>query len=330
MFLGAMRLRQLGTTQSIAFVAPPEVYRSIRDLQPWRKELGGVRSPDVVHWLLEQSCKANEHLMSLHIAQGADFCRRTDALWRYEVGLQHLEPHERRNLLNVVLQKEEQTLERLYGPRSAEGFAKSFVTPNTLFSKLGSVIDSLNDKRLAISAASQTIGSSLFCEVGQEQEREVEFEVEQVRELQRPVKLRACEFPGLDPEVRHFVDSGMVRAGSMVRSMFQYLSKLKVVEKYNVSGNTWRLFVSPQFEKTVEMDGSRTERGLTVSKPGSPWGIIPWPMSLILRVLTSSIASRGMDTVVQFLSNSPRRHSRGSRAPNDETKKSTYTENLAS
>jgi hypothetical protein len=79
-----MRLRELGTTQSVAFVAPPEVYRSIQDLVYPEEEETGHRKPlvsaDVVQWLLEQSCKANDQMTSLHVAQGLDFCRRTDAL----------------------------------------------------------------------------------------------------------------------------------------------------------------------------------------------------------------------------------------------------------
>lgn len=79
-----MRLRELGTTQSIAFVAPPEVYRSIQDLVHPSADETLRRKPlvsaDVIHWLLEQSCKANDQMTSLHVAQGLDFCRRTDAL----------------------------------------------------------------------------------------------------------------------------------------------------------------------------------------------------------------------------------------------------------
>lgn len=55
-YSAAMRLRQLGTTQSVVFFAPPEVHQSILDFQmkDTRAELG---SSDVVAWLLDQTCK---------------------------------------------------------------------------------------------------------------------------------------------------------------------------------------------------------------------------------------------------------------------------------
>lgn len=73
-----MRLRQLATTQSVTFYAPPEVYRSILDLRG-KKHGDHVDSSDVLHWLLEQTCRNNEQLQSLFIAQGVDFCRRMSA-----------------------------------------------------------------------------------------------------------------------------------------------------------------------------------------------------------------------------------------------------------
>jgi len=73
-----MRLRQLGTSQSITFFAPPEVHQSILDL---RKKTSGdpINSYDVICWLLEQTCSGIEQLQPLYFSQGADFCRRVQA-----------------------------------------------------------------------------------------------------------------------------------------------------------------------------------------------------------------------------------------------------------
>ena len=70
-----MRLRQLGTTQSVVWFAPPEVHQSILDV---RQKMSGdpITSYDVVHWLLEQTCVQIEQLQPLYISQGNDFCRR--------------------------------------------------------------------------------------------------------------------------------------------------------------------------------------------------------------------------------------------------------------
>lgn len=111
-----MRLRQLGTTQSIVFFAPPEVYQSILDV--FRKICGEVLdssridSSQVVCWLLEQTYRANEHLQNLYLAQGTDFWRRTGAQWKYEKFL--TENRHREAYLEVIQHPERQTLEQLY------------------------------------------------------------------------------------------------------------------------------------------------------------------------------------------------------------------------
>lgn len=70
-----MRLRQLGTTQSVVWFAPPEVHQSILDVRQ-KKSGDSINSYDVVHWLLEQTCVQIEQLQPLYISQGNDFCRR--------------------------------------------------------------------------------------------------------------------------------------------------------------------------------------------------------------------------------------------------------------
>lgn len=49
-----MRLRQLGSMQSIALVMPLEVYQNVLDLRPSEdRTQSQVVSADVVYWLLE-------------------------------------------------------------------------------------------------------------------------------------------------------------------------------------------------------------------------------------------------------------------------------------
>lgn len=74
----AMRLRALATSQSVVFMAPPEVDASLRDICKLPMS-AKVHSGHVLKWALEQSAQASEQLVNLHIAQGTDFCRRIDA-----------------------------------------------------------------------------------------------------------------------------------------------------------------------------------------------------------------------------------------------------------
>jgi hypothetical protein len=76
--IAAIRLRQLGTSQSITFFAPPEVHQSILDLCN-KKSGDSLYSYDVICWLLEQTCSGIKQLQPLYFSQGADFCRRAQA-----------------------------------------------------------------------------------------------------------------------------------------------------------------------------------------------------------------------------------------------------------
>ena len=124
----AMRLRQLGSTQSITFFAPPEVHQSILDFR--NKRHGDLLdSSDVVCWLLEQTCNGNEQLQQLYLVQGAEFCRRTHAAWEYSDFLTDLA--HRTAYLQVLQQPEQQTLEQLYKPKldSKDSITTPFVLP---------------------------------------------------------------------------------------------------------------------------------------------------------------------------------------------------------
>ncbi|EMT62853.1 hypothetical protein FOC4_g10006495 [Fusarium odoratissimum] len=111
----AMRLRQLGSTQSVCFIVPPEVQRNILDLRTGNDQTRSpVTSSDVVYWLLEHSCKANDTMVPLHTSQGFHFCRRTNALWKY---FNHPKgAKDKLQLLDAIQQREDWTLEQLYGP----------------------------------------------------------------------------------------------------------------------------------------------------------------------------------------------------------------------
>jgi len=108
-----MRLRQLATTQSVVFFAPPEVHYSILQLRK-RSSWDNLDSSDVIHWLLEQTCPGIELLQPLYISQGMDFCRRLQAAADNPDCL--ADKIQRKAYLEVLDQQEKQTLEQLYSP----------------------------------------------------------------------------------------------------------------------------------------------------------------------------------------------------------------------
>jgi len=114
-----MRLRRLGTTQSIVFLAPPEVNQSIVDLRQKTspKRIGIPNSFDVVVWLLENSCAGVEQLQPLFTSQGMDFCRRQIAARDNSNAAQDAD--QRASYLKILEQREQYTLEQLYAPKRA-------------------------------------------------------------------------------------------------------------------------------------------------------------------------------------------------------------------
>lgn len=264
-----MRLRQLGSTQSVTFVAPPEVHRSILDLRPSKGKARPdlkhppVTSVDVVRWLLEQSCQANEHMMSLHIAQGFDFCRRTNALWKHSPFLTN--DQDRAKLLDVIRQREEQTLEQLYGPihRSSGSSPRGEQQPLQVdFPSLQTFVTNLQQQKVALVTNGRVAHSTAFEEV--EQEREVEFEVEQVREIQKPVRFTPHVFPGLHPLLKRFVETGILDHNGPFVHAFVYLGKAKIGRKFGVKRTSSSLYVTREFCKTIAQDTSNTGRRIMV------------------------------------------------------------------
>ncbi|KAK7420617.1 hypothetical protein QQZ08_010309 [Neonectria magnoliae] len=238
----AMRLRQLGSTQSVVFIMPPEVYRNILDLRPSDDQTHSpVVSADVVYWLLEQSCKANENMMSLHTAQGFDFCRRTNALWKYSNFFNDTE--ERLQLLDAIQQGEGQTLEQLYGPRQSSSTAGAMAQLE--FESLKAFAANLCQQKL------DPLGgySSALEEV--EQEREVEFEFEQLREKQKPVNYIVLSFPGLEPAILHFSNTGQLQGGESFIQGFDFLGRTKMGRKFGGKKTPSRLFVSREFSRSI-------------------------------------------------------------------------------
>jgi len=163
-----MRLRQLGTSQSITFFAPPEVHQSILDLR--KKKLGDpLYSHDVIYWLLEQTCSGIEQLQPLYFSQGASFCRRAQA------ALDHPEfvanPQQREAYLGSLRQVEQQTLEQLYGHNTK---AKPSIPLGKLSPRIAVFMKELNTRRKGFQDTGNAVHGSALQEV--EQEREVAYE----------------------------------------------------------------------------------------------------------------------------------------------------------
>ena len=244
-----MRLRQLGTTQSISFFAPPEVVQSIYDFcRPTKGE--NIDALHIVSWLLEQTCRNHEDLQGLYITQGIDFLRRTDATWRYHNFLH--DTTDRARLLEVLQQPERQTLEQMYG----ESLGGS--TDVTLGPLSAAPLQSFADQLNQLSGRRSIMQTDALAEV--EQERELQNEVEQVRQVQKPRHYKALQFPRLHPAVLQFARSGTLDESLSsldapgFEQAFEYVSKTSIGRQFRIRGTNSRLFVSAEFGRTISCE----------------------------------------------------------------------------
>ncbi|TVY57509.1 hypothetical protein LCER1_G002022, partial [Lachnellula cervina] len=251
----AMRLRQLGTTQSVVWFAPPEVHQSILDVRQ-KKSGDSISSYDVVHWLLEQTCVQIEQLQPLYISQGNDFCRRAQATLKNAEFL--VDEEQREAYLATLRQYEQQTLEQLYGVNQK---TKQSASNTSNFSgDLAAFDKELKFQRKSFQDSGHAVHGSALQEV--EQEREVAFEVENIREVQKPVYFEPFLFPGLHRDLVVFVKTGRMTADSTAyEDAFKLLRRTSVGRKHRVGsdGTASKLYVSAQFTKTVNV---RTDRSL--------------------------------------------------------------------
>ena len=243
----AMRLRQLATSQSIVFIAPPEVHQSIIDLRKKSFISDKIDSSDVICWLLEQTCDGLEQMQPLYYAQGTDFCRRTQAAFDSPDVIDNAK--EREDYVRALRESEKQTLQQLYKPRPK---LKPSKTNKTFAPELASFMKDLNERRKVHKGFGEGIPSSALQEV--EQEREVAFEVEAVREVQKPRHYKALTFPGLHQDIVDLVLSGRLAAtGTGYEHWITALERTAVGQKHGIqaSNTKSRLFVSIEFSRTV-------------------------------------------------------------------------------
>jgi hypothetical protein len=207
----AMRMRLLGKTQSITFLSPPEVHQSILDLRSAANAPGNVPvcSVDVIRWLLEQTCNTIEQLEPLYYNQGISYLQRTQAKLAHA---DFLVNHESRNAyLSTVRSKEMHSLRQLYEPRCQRRGAA--IRPSDFAPTLRSFVMELLQRRKDFQDRGLAIQSAALEEV--ELEREMEYEIECVREVQQPVHFRALKVAKLHADVEKFAMTGNINLGVM-------------------------------------------------------------------------------------------------------------------
>lgn len=249
----AMRLRQLGSTQTVTFFIPPEVHQSIADLQnKTMREF--IDSADVIEWLLDNTCEAIEQLQPLYYSQGVDFCRRMQAELdnpKFLINKSHREA-----FIQKIKQDEQQTLQQLYEPKYKNRAPQDSKPSNE---KLKGFIKELNSRRKTFQDTGRAVHASALQEV--EQEREVAFEVESVRQVKKPQQYAAYAFPGLHPDLEGFARTGRMPADAHYFSHILYsMSRTGLGRKFKIRRGVSdsKLFVTSEFDRTVRLNSDLT------------------------------------------------------------------------
>ncbi|KAL7619655.1 hypothetical protein AAE478_010196 [Parahypoxylon ruwenzoriense] len=243
----AMRLRQLGTTQSVVFFAPPEVNQSIRDLCA-KKDYEAVSSYDVIRWLINNTCDGIEQLQPLYYSQGVDFCNRMQAMEEFPDFL--TDEEQRGAFVNGIKHTERQSLQQLYGPHN-KGKTSNTIRSNL---KIAQFAKQLETRKKNFQDTGQAVHPSALQEV--EQERETEIEVEAVRQVKKPMPYTPYGFPGLHRDLEIFARTGRIPAGSDIFvHVLRALARTTLGKKYKINSeaSSSQLFVSREFERTVKL-----------------------------------------------------------------------------
>jgi hypothetical protein len=192
-----MRMRQLGKGQSVAFFAPGEVGRRIRDLIPTGPDPEhGIHVVDILRWAMHETCEDITRHLPHWAQQGLDHGRRFSAYNKYR----STDTDDLTILKNAWLQPESRNLEEMYDPVSKardSGLYQEIKDVPSLHKRLERLgVTQLTDVRMA-----------------EEQEREVNHEVERERQVERPPKVEPATH-SIHDDIRTFVRTGKIPSRS--------------------------------------------------------------------------------------------------------------------
>lgn len=210
---------------------------------------------------MDNTCEAVEQLQPLYFSQGMDFCRRAQAELNNADFLTN--KTQREVFVETIKQDEQQTLQQLYEPKLKSRPVGLQTSTND---KLRGFINELNNRRKTFQDTGRAVHASALQEV--EQEREVAFEVESVRQVKKPYQYPAHSFPGLHPSLESFARTGRIPADAHYFShVFHSMSKTAIGRKFKVSkgASESKLFITAEFDRTVKLNIDLTMDNFIVS-----------------------------------------------------------------
>lgn len=98
-----------------------------------------------------------------------------------------------------------------------------------------------------------------------EQEREVQSQAEEVRQVQKQMHYRALKFCDLHAAISDSVMTGELVGGPGYEHAFAALARTMIGLKYEVCATTSQLFVSEEFMRTIKLMNGAPNDNLLVS-----------------------------------------------------------------
>jgi len=237
-----MRMRKLGHTQSVVFVAPPEVDNSIRILLKLPSDYE-ISSREVVKWTIYQSCLALKSQRSLWILRGLAHSKRRMACQKH---IHHDgQVHNSAAYLETIREQESRPVSEMYQVlRSGQ---KTLPYKFNALEKEDPIVKQLLEEW-------QQTDAEAFQDCGkhEEQEREVLHEVEQEREVQRPRALNP--YPGsINQTLLQIIHTGTASLPLVgLRNAFTILETTSIGRRFVLENWPKNLIMTEDFARTVK------------------------------------------------------------------------------
>lgn len=246
-------MRKLGKGQSVVFCVPPEVHRSILELEALQGAAGSPKVQtaadigvlEVLHWSIGETITDLQKSMPLWATQGKRFDRQ-QTYWNECTTASGIEMTNAQ--ANRFLEDEAQTLEYRYRPHPPgppeNGGQSVESTPR---------LQEIQD-RCAEVGTPQVDEATLQ----EEQERELSPEIEEERQIERPAPQEPAPH-SVHPHIRDFVSSGQLRRDSpAVMPAFTALGKTSAAKHLDIHMFPQDILATVDFATTV-LEGSGGE-----------------------------------------------------------------------
>jgi hypothetical protein len=170
---------------------------------------------------------------------------------------------QRKSYVQAIKQDEQQSLQNLYEPKTKSRAAGMQTSSNEV---LKGFVQDLNARKKTFQDTGKAVHASALQEV--EQEREVAFEVESVRQVKKPQHYAAYSFPGLNPSLEAFVRTGRLPADTnYFIHVFHALARTGTGRKFKVNSKATnsKLLETVEFGRTIKPKGDLSTDNFLVS-----------------------------------------------------------------